>query len=127
MPSSSDKNISRNRRAVGSRYEQQAADFLIQHGYKILERNWQAGHKEIDLIAQKPGVIVFVEVKAARSNAFGHPAEWVSQRKQTLLAQAAQVYLDNKKVTGRDIRFDVICFVKGRLEYFAAAFDAPVE
>ena len=126
MPSSSDR-PSHNRRAVGSRYEQQAADFLIQHGYTILDRNWQAGHKEIDLIAQKPGVIVFVEVKAARSNAFGHPAEWVSTRKQTLLAQAAQVYLDTKKITGCDIRFDVICFVTGRLEYFPAAFDAPVE
>jgi putative endonuclease len=124
MPSSSDSR-SRNRRAVGSRYEQQAADFLIQHGYTILERNWQAGHKEIDLIAWKPGMIVFVEVKAARSNAFGHPAEWVSGRKQTLLAQAAQVYLDTKKVSGCDIRFDVICFVKGALEYFPAAFDAP--
>jgi putative endonuclease len=123
MPSSSDKKKSGNRRAVGRRYEDQAAQFLIQHGYEILDRNYQAGHKEIDLVASKPGVIVFVEVKAARSDAFGHPAEWVSQRKIRLLTQAAQVYLDAKKITGRDIRFDVICFVKGELEYFPGAFE----
>ncbi len=123
MPSSSDKRQSGNRRAVGSRYEESAAQFLIQHGYSILDRNWQAGHKEIDIIAGKPGLIVFVEVKAARSNAFGHPAEWVSVRKMRLLTEAAQVYLDKKKISGQDIRFDVICFVKGELEYYPGAFE----
>ena len=87
MPSSSDKKKSGNRRAVGRRYEDAAAQFLIQHGYEILDKNYQVGHKEIDLVVSKPGVIVFVEVKAARSNAYGHPAEWVSARKIRLLTQ----------------------------------------
>ncbi|MBK7142104.1 MAG: YraN family protein [bacterium] len=123
MPSSSDRRKSGNRRAVGRRYEDAAAQFLIQRGFEILDKNYQAGHKEIDLVVSKPGVIVFVEVKAARSNAFGHPAEWVSARKIRLLTQAAQVYLDEMKIVGRDIRFDVICFVKGELEYFPGAFE----
>ncbi|MCM2272359.1 MAG: YraN family protein [candidate division Zixibacteria bacterium] len=124
MRSSSDKQA-RNRRAIGSRYEQKAAEFLIQHGYSIIERNWQAGHKEIDLIARKPGQIVFVEVKGSRSNAFGHPAEWVGPRKQQKLIEAAQIYLERNRITGQDVRFDVICFMNGVLEYFPSAFDAP--
>lgn len=123
MPSSSDRRKSGNRREVGRRYEDAAAQFLIQNGYTILDRNYQAGHKEIDIVAGKPGLIAFVEVKAARSTSYGHPAEWVSQRKIRLLTQAAQVYLDEKRITGRDIRFDVICFVKGELEYYPGAFD----
>ncbi len=123
MPSSSDRKKPGNRRAIGRRYEDAAAQFLIQHGYSILDRNYQAGHKEIDIVAGKPGLIVFVEVKAARSDRFGHPAEWVSPRKMRLLTQAAQEYIERKKISGRDIRFDVICFVKGELEYYPGAFE----
>lgn len=123
MPSSSDRKKPGNRRAIGRRYEDAAAQFLIQHGYSILDRNYQAGHKEIDIVAGKPGLIVFVEVKGARSDRFGHPAEWVSPRKMRLLTQAAQVYLEEKNIGGCDIRFDVVCFVKGELEYYSGAFE----
>ena len=46
-----------------------AADYLEQQGYSILERGWRSGHKDIDLIAFKQGILAFVEVKTRKNNA----------------------------------------------------------
>ncbi len=110
--------------AVGRRYEQLAAHYLVQNGYEILERNWRAGRKEIDLIVKKGQVIAFVEVKAATSTRYGHPAEKVDQRKQEHLTQAAQQYILKKELLDVDLRFDVITFVEENLEHFPGAFEA---
>ena len=47
--------------------EDRAAAYLMARGYTIRDRNWRVGHKEIDIIAQKDGVIAIVEVKARKS------------------------------------------------------------
>lgn len=114
----------KNHRSVGRDYESLAASFYQCQGFTILERSWQAGHKEIDLIARTEALLVFVEVKAARSGAFGHPAEWVSAAKRRNLITAAQQYLADYSIRGCDIRFDVVCFVNGALEHFPGAFSA---
>ena len=125
MPSS-DKNHSgdKNKRARGRRFEQLAAEYFQRLGFEVLERNWQAGHKEIDLIVGKYKLIVFVEVKAAANEGFGHPAEKVDRRKMKRLTEAAQQYLLDNHITGCDLRFDVVTFLKGRLEHYPDAFSA---
>jgi putative endonuclease len=68
--------------------------------------------------------VAFVEVKAATSTRYGHPAEKVDKRKQEHLTQAAQQYLLKKKLPDVDLRFDVITFVEENLEHFPGAFEA---
>ncbi len=104
-----------------------AAEYLRELGYDILEKNWQAGHKEIDLIAQKENVIVFVEVKAAIGTQFGHPAEWVDKRKRKNLIMAAEQYIADRKLKNVDYRFDLITFYKGKLEHYENAFGEEEE
>jgi len=107
----------------GKKYENLAARFYKQNGFDILEQNWRAGHKEIDLIVRKADLVVFVEVKSTYSRSFGHPAESVDQKKIRNLSTAAQQYLIDKTVTDCDLRFDVVTFVNGQLEHFPGAFD----
>nr|MBN2276941.1 YraN family protein [candidate division Zixibacteria bacterium] len=111
-----------NQRQKGRRYEWQAEQFLIFRGFRILERNWQAGHKEIDLIAVHDRLIVFVEVKAGLTDRYGHPAEWVDRKKQENLISAARQYILEKNLQDFDFRFDLITFFEGRLEHFPDAF-----
>lgn len=113
-----------NRVAAGRQFERRAADFFEQQGFEILERNWHAGKREIDLIVRRDNLIVFVEVKAARTNRFGHPAEWVDERKVTHLIKAAQQYLVQHEISGCDLRFDVVTFSGGQLEHYPGAFTA---
>ena len=109
-------------RTRGRRFEDEAERFLISNGYEILERNWQAGHKEIDLIARKGRTIIFVEVKAGGSKSFGHPAARVGRRKQINVIQAAEQYISEKEIKDFDFRFDLITFHQGKLEHYSAAF-----
>lgn len=106
----------------GRGYERRAEEFLIDNGYSIIEKNWQAGHKEIDLIARKGKTIIFVEVKGTISNEFGHPSEKVDQRKRANLIEAAEKYISTNDFPGCDFRFDLITFFDGQLEYYPNAF-----
>ena len=108
--------------AVGRRYEQLAADFFIAGGFTILERNYRAGSCEIDLVVRRNRLVVFVEVKAARDEAYGHPAERVDERKQGHLVEAARWYMAEHDITGCDVRFDCVTFVRGRIEHYPNAF-----
>ncbi len=125
MPSSKKQSTTRKKTiSIGRRYEQLAARFFVANGFEILERNWRAGRKEVDLIVKKDRVVVFVEVKAARSGKFGHPAEKVNQKKQENLILVARQYLMEKSISGVDLRFDVVTFVDGELEHYPGAFEA---
>lgn len=117
-----------NRRSFGTEAENLAANFLENKGYQILERSYQYGHKEIDLVCRIKNTIVFVEVKAARSDKFGEPQSWVTDAKQKNLITAAQGYIQEHEVSGCDFRFDVIAYsrIKNdvRLNHFESAFYA---
>jgi putative endonuclease len=124
MPSSETPGKSPNRVRTGRIFEQQALQFYLDQGFTLLGQNWQASHKEIDLIVRKDDLIAFVEVKAARSNKFGHPVEKLSRKKITNLTEAARRFLDEMKISGCDIRFDVVTFFQGKMEHYPAAFTA---
>ncbi|MEW5925092.1 MAG: YraN family protein, partial [Candidatus Zixiibacteriota bacterium] len=111
-----------NHRRTGHRYERAAEDYLVRKGYLILERNWQAGHKEIDLIARKDNCVVFIEVKGSRTKQYGHPAERVDISKRRNLVAAAEKYITDKNLTGLDFRVDVITFHEGNFEHYENAF-----
>jgi len=112
----------KNTRLKGKKYEKLAEQFLIEKGFEILERNWQAGHQEIDLIGRDKNTIVFVEVKGSRTNQFGHPAEKVDSQKRRNLIKAAEKYIIDKNFSGYDFRFDLVTFLGEKLEYYCDAF-----
>ncbi len=84
-----------------------AANFLKEKGYKILERNYvpkwiKRGKKEIDIVARKGNILIFVEVKSIRQ-AQGEPQDFypedkVNFEKQKNLIFAAKNYLEEKKI-----------------------------
>lgn len=125
MPSSKPGSpVDRRKLEQGKKFEELAARFYIDNGFEVLERNWRAGHKEIDLIVRKDDIVVFVEVKSTYSKKFGHPAERVDRKKIHNLTDCARQYIIAQKLDSVDLRFDVVTFANGQLEHFPNAFEA---
>lgn len=113
----------KNKRTLGSEYEQRAAEYLTQRGLKILERNYRCRQGEIDLIARDGSYLVFVEVKYRSDDSKGDPAEAVGSRKQQHIREAARFYLYQKRY-GEDTpcRFDVIGILGDHIHWIRDAF-----
>ena len=93
--------------STGFNGEDLATDHLREKGYRILQRNLRMGKAEIDIIARKDDVLVFVEVKTRTNDDFGYPEEFVNRRKQRMILNAADSYI-LKSGWQEDIRFDII-------------------
>jgi len=92
----------------GKDSEDAAASLLKHSGYRIIERNYRNAIGEIDIIAREDRTLVFVEVKARRSQRFGS-AKWaVTRRKQLQLSRTALLYLKETGQTDTSARFDVV-------------------
>jgi len=98
---------------LGRKGESLAKTFLEGLGYEILDENWTHRKAEIDLIAYKNKVIVFTEVKTRTGNGFGEPEDFVDNRKQKLLAEAADEYIYLMDHQG-EVRFDIISILFDR-------------
>lgn len=94
--------------AVGKLGEELAAQFLEEKGYTILERNYRYGHGELDIIAEKDGMLIFIEVKTKKFGDFGDPIYWITRGKQKQMGRIARGYLYERNITDRDCRFDVV-------------------
>lgn len=93
---------------LGDLGEQAAADYLLSRGYKISARKFRVPVGEIDLIAEKASVVVFVEVKTRRTVRCGTPAQSVDYRKQQKIIRTACWYIRQRHLDERLCRFDVI-------------------
>lgn len=74
----------------------------------MLQRRFRNGHRDIDLIAERDGMVAFVEVKARRGAWCGGPLEAVNWRKRRELERSALVWIDRHGRGGEQYRFDVI-------------------
>ncbi len=98
-----------NNRAFGSIGEELASEYLKENGFTILERNFRAGRfGEIDIIAAEREYICFIEVKTRTGSLFGTPAEAVGHAKREKLRQLAWIYLKQKNLKDRNMRFDIV-------------------
>jgi putative endonuclease len=97
-----------NRRKEGKTGEDLAAQYLEKCGLKIIKRNYRFEHGEIDLIAEEGEELVFVEVKARWSNAYGAPEDAVTEEKQEHVHVVADGYLFEHEIENKPIRFDVV-------------------
>lgn len=89
--------------------EDLAADYLVQHGFEILARNWRHDRQEVDIIAQKDNTLHFVEVKTR------HGEEWkaesaVTPQKRTLLWRAMMAW-KLQHPSPMPVRYPVIAIV----------------
>ena len=94
-------------REIGDLGERIAEAFLILKGYGILRRNFRYAGREIDLLAQKEGKLIAVEVKLRRGARFGRAAESIDRRKLARIRVALAGALANARSTLRP-RIDVI-------------------
>ena len=108
---------------VGISAESRAAAFLIAKGFRILARRWKSPVGEIDIVARRRRLLVFVEVKAR--NSLDEAAESLQARQQRRIAAAAEVWLAAYPDDAiRDIRFDAILVVPGKMpRHIPAAFE----
>ena len=93
-------------REAGDRGEAMAAEYLRENGYEILASQFRCRFGEIDLIAEKDGVLMFVEVKLRTNLQYGAPREYVTAKKQEKLRSAALLYLSMHGLDA-SARFDV--------------------
>lgn len=97
------------RNSLGKQGENLAIATLQKEGYCIEATNWRSGHKEIDIIALKDEMYIFIEVKTRTNTRFGQPEIAIHENKIRHITSAACDFLINKKY--KHIRFDVISIV----------------
>ena len=129
-----------------------ACQHLKKLGYKIISTNAHLAHVEVDIIAMQPkrlvlkelvaeykagnllkesflaakkqaqNVLVFVEVKARSSKAFGLPIEAVTESKQMRIKRFAEVFVNNRDYANMPVRFDIVSILDGQIEHIPNAF-----
>ncbi len=117
------KDVSRMKNNIeGDIGEISATQFLENNGYKILHTKYKTKFGEIDIIALKDGVIVFVEVKRRSTLAYGRPIEAIDYRKQQKIRRVAEFYLMINRKYYSDCRFDVIEILDKQINHLVNAF-----
>ncbi len=96
--------------SLGKTGEKLAIKYLTDNGYRIVEKNWVTGRKEIDIIAEDEENIIFIEVKTRTSGYQLHPRDAVSVPKQRNIIFAAQTYIERNDID-KEARFDIISIV----------------
>jgi len=95
---------------TGRNAEKQAVEYLKGTGHEILETNFRYKRNEIDIIAQKEGLLVFIEVKARGDVSYGFPEDSVDDQKIERIHEAAEEYIETREWKG-GIRFDIISII----------------
>ena len=93
---------------IGKFGEDEAAKYLEQQGYKILDRNFNCKRGEIDIVALDKKEIVFIEIKSRTNREYGLPAEAVTKKKIEHILKTAEYYLFVRNLQKEPARIDVI-------------------
>ena len=113
------------RKCIGNKGEDNAVNFLFANGYEVIERNYRFSRGEIDIIARKESVMVFIEVKTRKNINYGYPETFLSEPQQDRIHRAAEEYVLQKAWQG-EVRFDIIAILWGgnepTLDHFEDAF-----
>ena len=118
------------KKEIGARGEQEACDFLLGEGHRILRRNWRSGHLELDIVTVRDGVLHIIEVKTRSAGAPVPPQTNVDRSKRARMVRAAGDLLRSGETaslcyTG-EVQFDVLTVIfngaSADIEYFPSAF-----
>lgn len=105
---------------TGDLGEEYAAKFMIDKGFRILHRNWRFGHYEVDLIADDPSKLHFIEVKTRKMPRFGNPEDAVTKTKLKHMIKSADHFLMLYPRWDK-IQFDILSisiYKEMRVEYY---------
>ena len=98
-----------NTKERGNRGEERAASYLISKGFSIIERNWRTKGGEIDIIAYKNDILVFVEVKTLPNGTMDMiQRELNYQKRQRIIKTSKRFLLKHREYNNSYVRFDVI-------------------
>ncbi len=114
------------KKEFGRRGEDIASSFLLDRGFEILCKNYRCGRTgEIDIIARRNGLIIFVEVKSRKTGKFGGAIYSINSRKKNTIKKVAARYLaENRHLLSEEYtcRFDLISLDNERLEWIEDIF-----
>lgn len=115
---------------LGQKGEEAAQAYLVQKGYRILERNFRLPQGELDIIAKKAGRIIFVEVKTIKQQNGFQAQDHINKAKRRKLLKLAELYLLSQGLDlGAAYQIDIIAVemdIKGSLkvvDHFANALE----
>ena len=114
-----------NAKELGKLGEKLAAEELLKKGYKLLSRNFIYDHKEVDIVCEHEGFIVFVEVKTRFSPYLSDAVLLVPWSKQKQIIKVADFYL-KEFYPHKEARFDIMIVITNseytRMEHIVDAF-----
>jgi putative endonuclease len=116
------------RQRFGRRGEWAALLLLLLKGYRPRHRNWRGAGGELDLVVERRGEIVFVEVKARSSDLLGGAIGAVDSHKKRILARTSSAYLSRHDLWDQPCRFDIVTVEKKsrfpfwRIRHYSNAF-----
>ena len=94
--------------------------WLFCHGYRLRDRNWRGAGGELDLVMERSGEVVFVEVKTRSGDDFGGAVGAVDKKKRENLIRTSSAYLGRYRLWEQPCRFDVVALQRRkRLPFFA--------
>lgn len=115
---------------LGKEGEKEAREFLKKKGYVIRHTNWTSGKLELDIVAEKDGILIVVEVKTRADNFFIQPEDAVTSSKIKHIVQATDDYIRTFDLD-METRFDIIGVLPRKgggytFDHIEDAFMAPV-
>jgi putative endonuclease len=107
-----------NKRKIGKQFEKLAEEYLKNKGYQIIAKNFHSQYGEIDIIALKDEILVFIEVKGRNTLKYGYPEESISKKKLNSIIRTAEHFLaTNTDIQYTEIRFDIISIFKNNIKH----------
>nr|WP_029951906.1 YraN family protein [Hippea sp. KM1] len=100
--------------------ENKAARLLKNNGYTIIEKNFHCRDGEIDIIAHKGDLLVFVEVKSRFDGS--EPLEYITPSKRAKIIKCARFFMQKRNISDMDVRFDAIGISENKIEWIKNAF-----
>ena len=94
---------------LGKKGEELVEKYLVKNNYTIICKNFYTRKGEIDIIAIKDNMLIFIEVKTRTNYNYGNPCMAVNSKKKKHIKYAAKVFLYlNENMKNYEMRFDVI-------------------
>ncbi len=85
---------------------------MARRGWKVLDRNYRDGPRELDLVVERDGVLAFVEVKFRSGPGCAEAFEAITARKRRDLELAARAWIREHGLDARKVRFDAVSVVR---------------
>jgi len=126
LTSENDEQKTDRRQTLGRRGEELAVALVEATGWRVTERNYNLGGGEVDIVAERKGEVIFVEVRSVATEYLATPAISVNRRKQQFVIRGARRYILERGREQWRVRFDIVavsfCGEEATLEWFEDAF-----